>query len=213
MSTDENDRPDRKIGRPADAAKREAMLAAASTAFFHSGYAATSIEQVAADAGVSKVTIYNHFSDKSGLFTAAVEHECAKLSGHFSIDQMHDGTLEDRFAQIGTAMGAFLSRPEMIQFERRIAAETEHNPALGIAFLDAGPRQMKAQFTRLLERLVAEDELVIADPALAAEQFVGMCKGLGDLERRFGASHDAARDRERIAGAVTVFLAAYRPQV
>ena len=202
--------PQAKQGRPADAAKRDAILTAASAAFFDRGFAATAIEQVAADAGVSKVTIYNHFVDKRGLFAAAVARECANISGHFDIDQPHDGTLEDRFTQIGTAMGAFLSRPEMIQFERRIAAETERNPALGIAFLDAGPRLMKAKFTRLLERLVAEGALIIADPSLATEQFVAMCKGLGDLERRFGAGVDPARDRERVAGAVRVFLRAYR---
>ncbi len=209
MSTGDNTTG--KIGRPADAAKREAMLSAASAAFFEHGYAATAIEQVAADAGVSKVTVYSHFVDKRGLFTAAVERECAKLGGYFQIEKDDCGTLEDRFARIGTAMGAFLSRPEMIQFERRIAAETEHNPALGIAFLDAGPRRMKAQFTRLLQRLVEEGALRIPDPPLATEQFVAMCKGLGDLERRFGAGVDAKRDRDRVAGAVAVFLKAYRP--
>lgn len=187
------------------------MLAAASASFFAHGFAATSIEQVATDAAVSKVTVYNHFTDKNGLFAAAVERQCANLSGYFTIEQSHDGTLEDRFAQIGTAMGAFLSRPEMIQFERRIAAETEQNPELGIAFLDAGPRRMKAQFSALLDRLVEEGALVIADTSLATEQFVSMCKGMGDLERRFGAGVDAARDRERVAGAVAVFLKAYRP--
>jgi TetR/AcrR family transcriptional repressor of mexJK operon len=44
---------------------------------------------------------------------------------------------------------------------------------------------------------------------LAAEQFVSMCKGMGDLERRFGVIVlDDDRDR-RIAGAVALFLAAY----
>jgi len=36
-----------------------------------------------------------------------------------------------------------------------------------------------------------------------------MCKGMGDLERRFGAPVDDARNRERIAGAVEVFCRAY----
>ena len=36
-----------------------------------------------------------------------------------------------------------------------------------------------------------------------------MCKGMGDLERRFGAPADPQRNRERIAGAVEVFCRAY----
>ncbi len=187
------------------------MIAAAGASFFAHGFAATSIEQVAADAGVSKVTVYSHFSDKRGLFAAAVEQECARMSGYFRIDLAFEGSLEEQFSRIGTAMTAFLARPEMIQFERRVAAETEHDPAIGIAFLDAGPRRMRSQFTALLQTLVADGKLDIADPALATEQFVSMCKGLGDLERRFGAGVDEDRDRDRIAGAVAVFLKAYRP--
>ena len=44
---------------------------------------------------------------------------------------------------------------------------------------------------------------------LAAEQFVSLCKGMGDLERRFGAEVTAEFSRKRITGAVEVFLAAY----
>jgi hypothetical protein len=62
----------RKAGRPLDAAKRRAIIDTAAHLFFHNGYAATAIEQVAADAGVSKVTIYNQFGDKRALFIAAV---------------------------------------------------------------------------------------------------------------------------------------------
>ena len=70
---------DIKQGRPADLAKRQAILQTAGRSFFDVGFAATSIEQVAAEAGVSKVTVYNHFGDKRGLFTAAVEAECCLL--------------------------------------------------------------------------------------------------------------------------------------
>ncbi|MEO1488476.1 MAG: helix-turn-helix domain-containing protein, partial [Pseudomonadota bacterium] len=54
----------RKPGRPSDQAKRDAIVEAASDLFFEHGFAATSIEQIASLAGVSKVTIYNHFGDK-----------------------------------------------------------------------------------------------------------------------------------------------------
>ena len=75
----------KKPGRPSDQAKRQAILDAASQLFFEDGFAATSIEQVAADAGVSKVTIYNQYGDKRALFTAAVERECEKMRDYFSI--------------------------------------------------------------------------------------------------------------------------------
>ncbi|MXO82438.1 TetR family transcriptional regulator [Altererythrobacter aestiaquae] len=185
------------------------MVKAASQMFFDVGYAATAIEQVAAKAGVSKVTVYNHFGDKRGLFIATVENECAKMAGHFSIEQAGTGDLKSRLLALGKAMTAFLARPEMTRFELRIAAETEHEPAIGRSFLDAGPRNMRAEFVVMLQSEVEAGRLQIDDLPLAAEQFVSMCKGFSDLERRFGAEADPERNRERIEGAVAVFLNAY----
>lgn len=212
MSTHSAAISETKLGRPTDVAKREAIVEAAAQSFFDVGFAATSIEQVAAKAGVSKVTIYNHFGDKRALFAAAVSLECEKMRGYFSLDELPSGSIRDRLMTIGKAMYAFLSRPEMVQFERRIAAETEQEPAIGLAFLEAGPWRMKAGFGAYLAHANATGELAIDDTMLAAEQFVSMCKGMGDLERRFGAEVSVEDSERRIAGAVDVFLTAYAPE-
>ena len=160
-------------------------------------------------AGVSKVTIYNRFGDKRALFSAAVERECERLGTHFTAVPNPAGSLRQRLTAIGEAMVAFLSRPEMVRFERRISAETEHEPELGAAFLAAGPHRMKRDFGRLLSAMAAAGEVAVDDIDLAVEQFAAMCKGMGDVERRFGMPADPARDRQRIAGAVEVFCRAY----
>ena len=205
MSRNDAKRP----GRPTDKAKRDAILGAAGASFLEHGFAASSIEQIAADAGVSKVTVYNRFGDKRGLFAAAVERECEQISTAMAVPDLPSGALRARLTTIGEAMVAFLSRPEFIRFERRVAAETEHDPAIGAAFLAAGPHRMKRAFAELIAAMGEGGELTVDDPELAAEQFASMCKGMGDLERRFGAPVDDARNRERIAGAVEVFCRAY----
>lgn len=203
----------KKTGRPADTAKREAIIDAATHAFFAQGFAASSIEQIAADAGVSKVTVYNHFGDKRALFTAAVEAQCASLRSHFSIEDLPQGSLRERLINVGEAMVAFLSRPEMVQFERRIAAETEQDPEIGATFLAAGPHRMMQTFTQFIQAMVDAGELVVQDHQLAAEQFASMCKGMGDLERRFGCANDLARNRLRIEGAVDLFCNTYATRI
>lgn len=213
MSSTSSSEVQKKLGRPADAAKRQGILNAAAHCFFNDGFAATSIEQVAASASVSKVTVYNHFGDKRALFTAAVELECEKMRGYFTVEDVPSGSIRDRLAAIGEAMAAFLSRPEMTRFERRIAAETEHDPAIGQAFLKAGPYRMKGLLSAMLAHAVRLGELEIADTDLAAEQFAALTKGMGDLERRFGAPCDPDKDRRRIESAVDVFLAAYERPV
>lgn len=200
--------PPRK-GRPFDVTKRGAIVAAATAAFFEDGFAGTSIERIAADAGVSKVTVYNHFGDKRGLFVASIESECSRIQTYFSIGETARGTLRERLLVIGTALMAFLQRPEMVQFERRIAAETVHEPEIGAAFLAAGPHRMKTALAMFLHALSEVGDLTVPDADLAAEQFASLCKGMGDLERRFGHPIDPIRDRQRIEGAVEVFCRAY----
>ena len=198
----------RSRGRPPDLAKRDAILDAATQLFFDKGYEATGIEAIAARAQVSKVTVYGHFGTKQALFTAAIERECEKIRGTLLFDE-NNTPLRERLAAFGHTMIAFLSRPEMIRFEQRIAAETERHPEIGRCFLDAGPRRMKAALAGMLERARARGELVAMDSALAAEQFASMVKGLADVERRFGCPPDRASTNRRIDAAVALFLKGY----
>lgn len=195
-------------GRKPDSAKHTAILAAATAEFFERGYDAAGIEAIATKAGVSKVTVYSHFKTKEALFTAAVEQECEKIRGALLFDE-GQAPLRDRLAAFGHAMIAFLSRPEMIRFEQRIAAETEQHPALGACFLEAGPHRMLKALAGFLERARARGELGALDPMIAAEQFASMVKGLADMDRRFGRPIERSATNRRIDAAVSLFLKGY----
>src|ERR1700735_1729817 len=54
------------------ARKRQAIIEAATALFLRDGYRNTSMDQVAADAAVSKQTVYKQFADKEQLFRAIV---------------------------------------------------------------------------------------------------------------------------------------------
>jgi AcrR family transcriptional regulator len=54
--------------------RREAILAAAASAFAKTGFAGTSLDDVAAAAGVSRVVIYRHFDTKNALYRAVLDH-------------------------------------------------------------------------------------------------------------------------------------------
>lgn len=199
-----------KSGRPVSVEKRAAIVEASIAHFFAHGFAASSIEGIAEAAGVSKVTVYNQFGSKEALFAAAVEAECETMSGRM-LPELDDVPIRQRLTAIAHGMHGFLFRPKMLQFERRIAAETERVPELGRAFLNAGPRRMKAALAAMLKRAHDRRELSLEDPELAAEQFAGMVKGMADLEWRFAGEHDEATNNRRIDAAVETFLRAYAP--
>src|SRR3954454_24296183 len=52
--------------------KRKAIVGAATTTFLKKGYLGTSMDEIAALAGVSKQTVYKHFADKERLFSEVV---------------------------------------------------------------------------------------------------------------------------------------------
>jgi AcrR family transcriptional regulator len=56
-----------------DPARRVALLQAAAEAFAHAGYAATSMDEIAATAGITKLIVYRHFQTKETLYRAVLE--------------------------------------------------------------------------------------------------------------------------------------------
>jgi AcrR family transcriptional regulator len=71
------------------AARREQLLEVGRSLFAERGFEATSVEEIAAKAGVSKPVVYEHFGGKEGLYAVIVDREMQKLLG------MVDGALTD----------------------------------------------------------------------------------------------------------------------
>ncbi|GAB2792591.1 TetR/AcrR family transcriptional regulator [Amycolatopsis magusensis] len=62
------------------AERREQLLDAATCAFARAGYAATGLDDVAAEAGVTHVILYRHFGSKAELYRAVLDRACERLS-------------------------------------------------------------------------------------------------------------------------------------
>src|SRR5690349_7319242 len=64
------------------AQRREQILTAATEAFARSGFAATGLDEIAAQAGVARVLLYRHFDSKTDLYQAVLDRMCARLDVH-----------------------------------------------------------------------------------------------------------------------------------
>lgn len=77
------------------AERREQILAAATRAFARTGFAATSLDDVAGQAGVTKVLIYRHFVSKADLYQAVLGGFRTRLQRVVGdLDQLSEGSLE-----------------------------------------------------------------------------------------------------------------------
>jgi AcrR family transcriptional regulator len=85
--------------------RREQLVGVARSLFAERGYEATSIEEVADRAGVSKPVVYQHFGGKEGLYAVVVDREVRHLTG--SITQAFDAG-NPRMVAVGAA-DAFLA--------------------------------------------------------------------------------------------------------
>jgi AcrR family transcriptional regulator len=71
--------PVRRLPR---AQRREQILAAATEAFARRGFAATGLDDIAAEAGITRVLLYRHFDSKTDLYQAVLDRMCARLDAH-----------------------------------------------------------------------------------------------------------------------------------
>lgn len=122
----------RRPGRPRTAeraARRAELLDVAIRIFGARGYGTTTIEAVASEAGVTKRTIYQHFTDKAGLFVAAVESQHA-----------HEHTIAgEDLESLATRIVHTLHGDQAVTLHRLVIAEALQFPDLAAAFYTHGP--------------------------------------------------------------------------
>ncbi len=199
-------------GRPKDPGKRCAILDAAKRLFVSLGFERVSMDQIAAEAGVSKLTVYSHFGDKESLFGEAVRAHCEQGMPISLFDASPGTPVRERLLAIGHAFFAMVMAPEAIAGHRILCSpQVTTTTGLPAVFWEAGPQRVQAGFAALLERRTASGELDIEDAELAAAQFFTLLKGEPHLQAVIGycCSRGSRDARDHVVSAVDFFLRAY----
>ena len=171
-------KPARRGGRPplADALLlRERILKFATERFLEEGYGSTSIESVAAAAGISKRTFYDRFEDKAALFAAVVHRIIEHIRPPADVPLLAGSSLPEILQRLaGLILRAALS-PQAIALHRLITGESSRFPELALAVETEG-RQSEA--TDLIAGLLAREQrnpkIGREDQQFAADQFIYM---------------------------------------
>jgi TetR/AcrR family transcriptional repressor of mexJK operon len=200
-------------GRPKDLEKRAAILEAAKDLFTEHGYAGVSMDAIAQAAGVSKLTVYNHFEDKQALFVAAIQAKCEAQLPHEIFEAPPPGPVRDQLLAIARAFVALMSSREAVQLQRTLVTEGRADPALPRLFYEAGPHRTLEEFAAYLAARTREGVLDVPDVQRAAGHFFNLLKGELHMRLLIGCGEPPSADEieAHACDVVDLFVRAYAP--
>lgn len=164
-------------GRPADPRKDTQIIAAADKLFMQHGVAGTTMEHIARDADVSKLTLYRRYPDKNTLFTAVISEKCRHYVPDSLFETSASSSPEAMLTSLGVALLTLITSEDAVNLNRIITTESAHNPALTAQFYQEGPQRIKTGTLELMTAFKSDGLVAIQDPAEAAEMFSALIVG------------------------------------
>ncbi|GAA1718426.1 TetR/AcrR family transcriptional regulator [Brachybacterium phenoliresistens] len=171
--------------------RREQLVQIGRSVFAQKGFDATSVEEIAARAKVSKPIVYEHFGGKEGLYAVIVDRETSALLG-----------------ALETALDEGRSHPRVLMERAALAFLTyidESEDGFRILVRDSPVAQSGGTFSSLLGDVAAKVESILAaqlrlrkysprDAELYAQMLVGMVAYTGQwwLETRKPSKEEVA---------------------
>lgn len=165
--------------------KREAILKGAKAVFLKHGFGDASMDEVAAKAGVSKMTVYRHFGSKEDLFAGVITESC---------QQLITGEIEDIFAlpprealrDFARLMTDIFFARDTAELHRIVIAEARRFPKLGRLFYETGPQACIDALERYFIAHRSDPALTIGEPRRTAEEFLELLRGYSHLKMLLG---------------------------
>ncbi|WP_308936555.1 TetR/AcrR family transcriptional regulator [Rhizobium dioscoreae] len=168
-----------EIESPPATSKRQAILNAAADVFAEDGFAAASIDAIAARAGVSRQTVYNQLGDKDNLFKVVVAEITEKSSADFfrvlDTFPVAPVDLEKELTEFSSLLlRKAVCDPNGRWLRKLLETEGSRFPELFETWKEYGPGKKYPAIAARLAQLALAGHLDIEDPALAARQYMAL---------------------------------------
>ena len=155
--------------------KREAILQAAIAEFRSSGFEVTSMDRIAATAGVSKRTVYNHFPSKEELFAEILNRLWNSITAEQDMPYRSQAPLRKQLQTLLQAKLQLLADENFLDLARIAIAATIHSPERAQDMVSRmGERE--EGLTAWIRQAQADGRLKPVEPAFAAQQMHGLLK-------------------------------------
>jgi TetR/AcrR family transcriptional regulator, mexJK operon transcriptional repressor len=200
--------------RSADRRHREIREAAIGV-FLAGGYEGATMEAVAVRAGVSKQTVYKHFTDKQHLFADIVlstTDDMTALIGLIAEKLPATNSLAEDLEYLAETFLVALMQPRVLRLRRLVISSADRFPEISTAWYEQGFERVLGALAASFRALAERQLLVDDDPAAAAEHFVGLLFWIPVNKAMFTGDDDyaATHDLRAVArSAATAFMRAY----
>lgn len=163
------------------ARKRAAIVDAALTAFLSAGYAETSVNAIAASAGVSIKTLYRHFESKDELFAAVMQAACGELAASNELDEgmppaWYDAPPAEALPRAGVEYLRNALSPAQLALYRVVTRDAHRFPELGRRYHEETTGTRDATFAGYLDRWATRAGWLVHDKQAAAQVFAALLK-------------------------------------
>ncbi len=160
---------------PQDAEKatdtRNRLIRAAAELFSTLGYARATTRKIAAEAGVSEVTLFRHFGSKKNLFAAVLEEYANTPDMRVALGSQFSGDYHDDMLTLGRHfMRMLIERREAM---RMMLCEAGHFEEVS-EVLGQMPRGLRDGLATYLRHQIAAGHVRDMDPEVMAQAFFGM---------------------------------------
>ncbi|AGO53526.1 Transposon Tn10 TetC protein [Serratia plymuthica] len=147
---------------------RKKLVATARQQFGRVGYADTVMDELTAQAGMTRGALYHHFGDKKGLFLAVAQEIDAEMDARLADISAH---APDNWSAFKGRCRAYLEMTMEPEVQRILLRDSPS--VLGAEYLQAGKLQCVASMTRMLKTLMEEKHIAPTSPEVLAHLING----------------------------------------
>ncbi|WP_308249882.1 TetR/AcrR family transcriptional regulator [Sphaerisporangium fuscum] len=196
--------------------KRRAILDAAFTVFARRGYSEACVQEIAEEAGVAKLTVYNHLHDKENLFRHALEAaaEVVAAENLAVVERLREpgDDLRAALEDVAYRMLRVCSSERSRSLRWLTYAQVARFPDIIEIVQGRTSRGLAEALADRLARLSLSGRLRHCDPAQAAEHFLALLTAPMETRSRLGTRKVPSTETRQVAtAAVDTFLRAYGP--
>jgi len=180
--------------------KMKAVLEGGTRVFLERGFAATSMDDVAAAAAVSKRTLYQYFSSKEALFVAVVRGRVENLIQILeAATSAPEGPISLRALAERLTQRAF--NHETVCLYRIVIAEAGRMPELGRIIDETALGAALEEIAEVIRRVAAQRGVRLENPAFAADVYLSLLYGVSQVRALLGVdlTHEADNLDSRVA--------------